>query len=213
MNTRVCKHCKAEFDISDKPKGWMANHSRWCDHNPKRKEYASNTSAVSAMRKAKSESGATNQYTKARLEGREPPSMTDETKSKIGKHSKARKHTEETKQVIREKALASNHRRLKRNIIEYKGVLLDSTWELELAIRLDRLSVEWIRPDPIPWVDEEGVTHNYFPDFYLPEYDIYLDPKNPHAINVQKKKLNILKQQYNNILILGSLEECKTYSP
>ena len=35
----ICKHCKQTFEISTKSKGWMANHSRWCTFNPKRKEY------------------------------------------------------------------------------------------------------------------------------------------------------------------------------
>ena len=39
MNIRKCKHCNVEFDISDKPSGWMANHSRWCNENPKRQDY------------------------------------------------------------------------------------------------------------------------------------------------------------------------------
>lgn len=33
-----CKHCNISFDLSDKPKGWMANHVRWCEHNPSRKK-------------------------------------------------------------------------------------------------------------------------------------------------------------------------------
>ena len=33
---KICKHCKMEFEIENKPKGWFANHSRWCDKNPKR---------------------------------------------------------------------------------------------------------------------------------------------------------------------------------
>lgn len=29
----------------------------------------------------------------------------------------------------------------------------------------------------------DGKQHRYTPDFYLPEYDIYLDPKNDYLIN------------------------------
>jgi hypothetical protein len=36
---KTCKHCKESFDILDKPKGWMANHVRWCHKNPPREAY------------------------------------------------------------------------------------------------------------------------------------------------------------------------------
>jgi len=212
MNIRKCKHCKTEFDISDKPSGWMANHSRWCDKNPKRKEYADalGRNNVEAMNEARRQSGRTNQYTVARLDGKEVPEspMKGKPGTFLGK-----KHTKETKQLLREKALASPHRRLKKGTVEYKGILLDSSWELELAKRLDELKIKWVRPDPIPWIDEEGVTHNYFPDFYLEDYDLFLDPKNPQAVKVQKKKLDRLLTQYKNIVIIESIEQCKKFCP
>jgi hypothetical protein len=211
MNIRVCKHCKNEFDIADKPSGWMANHSRWCDENPKKSEYKKGSlKAIEAMNAARKKNGYHNHYTKAKLEGREIPEspMKGKPGTFLGKT-----HTEETKQILSEKALASSHRRLKKNTIEYKGILLDSSWELELAKRLDELKIKWVRPDPIPWVDEYGVTHNYFPDFYLEDYDLFLDPKNPQAVKVQMKKLNCLLTQYPNIIIIESLDECKQYKP
>ena len=212
MNIRVCKHCKKEFDISNKPIGWMGNHSRWCDENPKLQEYVDKlkkNNNIGAMNIARKKSGIHNQYVKARMEGREIPEnpMKDKPGSFLGKS-----HAEETKQHLREKALASPHRRLKKGTILYKGVLLDSSWELELAKRLDELKIKWIRPGPIPWIDEKGVTHNYFPDFYLEDYDLFLDPKNPQAIKTQKKKLDCLLTQYPNIVIIDSLDKCKQYS-
>ena len=210
----ICKHCKKEFD-----KKSIANHSRWCDFNPKRKEYADalkgrikGRNNVELMNEARKKSGIHNQFEKARIEGRDIPKHSDETKEKIRASSTGRKHTEETKQHLREKALASPHRRLKKGVVEYKGILLDSSWELELAKRLDELEIKWVRPDPIPWVDEEGVTRNYFPDFYLEDYDLFLDPKNPQAIKVQKKKLDCLLTQYKNIVIIDTIEKCKQYS-
>ena len=87
-------------------------------------------------------------------------------------------------------------------------VLLDSSWEERLAKLLDNKNIEWIRPkDTLKWVDKEGKSHNYFPDFYLPKYDVYLDPKNPQACRVQKEKLDIILEEYKNIIILHSEEE------
>lgn len=181
----------------------MANHSRWCDSNPKQLEYKSNLSKTRAGITNKSIERRNKNISKAWSNGKY--NHVDH-RTFLGKT-----HSEESKQLIREKALASQHRRLRRNIIEYKGVLLDSTWELELAKRLDELEIKWIRPDPIPWKDDQGVVRNYFPDFYLTEHDLYIDPKNPHAIKVQRKKIKCLLSQYKNIVIIGSLKECKEF--
>lgn len=207
---RVCKHCKSEFDISSRPSGWMANHSRWCDQNPKRNEYRTGSMrAVLAMNAKRKETGITNQYTKAKIEGSKVP----ESKLKgLPGFFLGKTHSEETKLKQKNKALASPHRRLRRKMIEYKGIMLDSTWELELAKRLDTLNINWIRPEPIKWIDGENIQHNYFADFYLEDYNVYLDPKNPHAVRVQKEKLKYLLSQHKNIIIIQTLEECKNFS-
>lgn len=213
MNNRLCKHCKKEFNIFEKPKGWMANHSRWCDYNPKRQDYVNkligNNSKIDLMNQSKKKTGFTNQFTKSKLESKPIPLGTQT--GKIGTFT-GKTHTKETKQLMRDKALSSNHRRLKKGVVYYNGVMLDSSWELALAKRLDDIKVEWIRPDPIKYLDDEGLTHNYFADFYLPKYDKYLDPKNPYAIKVQSKKINNLMDQYNNIEILDSLEKCINFN-
>ncbi len=128
-------------------------------------------------------------------------------------------HSPESKALMSQKALASKHRRLVRSIRKYTKkdgtiVTLDSSWEEILAMRLDEIGINWIRPKvPISYVMIDGRTHNYFPDFYLPDHDIYLDPKNPHAANVQKTKLDVIKKLMPNLKIILSLDECKTYMP
>lgn len=200
MKNGICKHCNETFDLSDKASGWMANHSRWCQKNPKRLLYSENL-----VKARNSKKNFNNQYTYGAV-------ISEETKEKQRLASTGRKHTEEAKQKIKEKALSSKHRRLRKGVVEYKGILLDSSWELALARRLDDIKINWIRPEPLEWIDENNLIHNYFPDFYLIDFDIYLDPKNPHAINVQKKKLDIILNQYKNILILDTLEKCKNYN-
>ena len=213
MHLRKCKHCQQDFDIENKPSGWMANHTRWCNSNPKRQEYIeklgkNGRNAVQLMLEAKRRSGKTNQYTKARVEGREPP-----VSPLIGISHPGTPHTEKTKQHLREKARLSKHRRLRKGTIVYSGVLLDSSWELALAIRLDDLNISWTRPDPVEYIDDEGLTRNYFPDFYLPDYDLYLDPKNKYAYETQKKKIDILLTTMKNLIIITTLDECKRFLP
>lgn len=203
-----CKHCGQEFNF--KTPSEKANHSRWCDKNPKRKEYAN---ALEKARNAKKEFG--NQFTKAKKEGI-VLKHSEETKEKIRKGNTGKKLSEETKEKLSKIALKQTHRRLKKNVIKYtkpngEVILLDSSWEEVLARRLDELEITWERPEPIKWVDKEGTEHNYFPDFYLNDYDVYLDPKNKHAFNVQKEKINILNKTYDNIIWIKTKEDCQNF--
>ena len=127
-------------------------------------------------------------------------------------------HTTESKEKIRQAALKSNHRRLCRSVRQYTKldgsiVQLDSSWEEMLAKRLDALLINWERPVPMKWVDKNGISRNYFPDFYLPDYNLYLDPKNPAAYKQQIEKVTWLKENVPNLIFLLTIEEIQTYAP
>lgn len=98
-------------------------------------------------------------------------------------------------------------------MIEYKGVMLDSSWELILAQKLDADGVKWLRPNPLLYEDKKGTKRHYFPDFYLPDFDVYLDPKNPAAFVSQQEKIDCLKEQITNLVFLHSVEEILKYKP
>lgn len=200
-----CKYCHLKFD-DDLSASLRANHSRWCEKNPKRDHYKK-TNNGSQLRTSEAVTKRIISIKKAHADGK----YKEANAKRIGKAGTP--HTEKTKQHLREKALASTHRRLRKKRIEYNGIWLDSTWEYELAKRLDELQIKWIRPNPIPWIDNNGIRHNYFPDFYIPLFDLFLDPKNPYARKVQKNKLESILTQYSNVVILMTLEECKTYLP
>jgi hypothetical protein len=197
-----CKYCNLEFEnLSASEK---ANHSRWCNLNPKRKYYAD-----SLVKVRECITDRKNQYSYGAL-------CSEETRKKLSIAGSGRRHTEETKQIIREKALASKHRRVLRSTREYiktdgSVVLLDSSWEEALAIRLDFLNIDWIRPDSIEWIDDNGKSHNYFPDFYLTEYDIYLDPKNDQVYRITLDKIEKITKLLPNLKILRTLDECKNF--
>jgi hypothetical protein len=74
----------------------------------------------------------------------------------------------------------------------YKNIWLDSNWELKLAKWLDNNNIEWIRPKCIPY-HLDGKNKNYFPDFYLPRYDLYIDPKNPYRMKIDLPKMQIIE--------------------
>lgn len=76
------------------------------------------------------------------------------------------------------------------------NVCLQSTYELECAKILDRLKINWIRPKSIKY----DTTRRYFPDFYLVDYDIYLDPKNDFLARKDQEKIQKVSDQ-NNIRV------------
>lgn len=67
--------------------------------------------------------------------------------------------------------------------IVYKGIKLDSRYELEVAKSLDENNIRWERPKPLLYKRDDGKDHRYYPDFYLPDFNIYLDPKNDFLLN------------------------------
>ena len=189
-----CKHCDNIITNSI--------HVRWCKLNP---NLDNNKKTFSEKIKI----GASERVKKAHFEG----------KYKNAKYNRiGRKQTEVTKNKLREIALNSKHRRLLRSTRPYKHVngdivLLDSSWEEALAKRLDDQKINWVRPSiPIEWIDNNKKTHNYFPDFYLPDYNLYLDPKNPAVFKNQIEKIKILLNKMKNLIILKTLEECKQFT-
>lgn len=78
----------------------------------------------------------------------------------------------------------------------YKGLKFDSGWEVLMAKLLDKHNINWTVPNQsIEWIDDIGKSHKYFPDFYLPNYNVYLDPKNPHVVKLTQRKLDILSDK------------------
>lgn len=95
------------------------------------------------------------------------------------------------------------------NPYEDKEVLLESSWEIETAKYLIDNNVEWIRPKFIKWVDGTGKTRRYFPDFYLPKYNVYLDPKNPYCMKKDEEKMAMVTQ--SNTVIYGDIKIIKEW--
>jgi hypothetical protein len=111
-------------------------------------------------------------------------------------------HTEESKLKLRQAAMKNNlggHTSKLR--LSYKGVILQSSYEIEVAKSLDENSIKWNRPSPINWIDKNDIIHRYYPDFYLEDYDVYLDPKNDYLI---KKDLDKIKRvcEQNNVRVI-----------
>ena len=88
-------------------------------------------------------------------------------------------------------------------------VLMDSTWEVMMAMRLDELEVNWER-DPkmkLEYRTRGGRKRNYIPDFYLPDLDIYIEVKGYWTDAAKHKMKDIIKRNPGKICILESLIE------
>lgn len=97
----------------------------------------------------------------------------------------------------------------------YKGIWLDSTWELALAERLDELNVQWERDvskHKFAYVDQQGNQRTYFPDFYIPNLNLYIEVKGYWTAETKFKMSAVKnKHEYLNLLVLESLKEIQTF--
>ena len=59
----------------------------------------------------------------------------------------------------------------------YKDQLMHSSWELEVAMWFDDQNIKWSRTTPGFKYEWNNSIRTYFPDFYLPEYDVYVEVK------------------------------------
>lgn len=96
---------------------------------------------------------------------------------------------------------------------EYGGVLMDSTWEVNLAEWLDARNEPWTRDRSIHfrWTDDQGSKRKYFPDFYLPRLDLYVDTKNKYLMKVDATKLRRIRTENSIRLVTGGLEHIKRF--
>jgi len=78
-----------------------------------------------------------------------------------------------------------------------EDIWLDSSWEKEIAELLDNLNIRWERPNPINWIDNSNIERLYYPDFFLNDYGVYLDPKNPFCMEKDKEKMNFVEKIIN----------------
>lgn len=98
----------------------------------------------------------------------------------------------------------NNVKKVKINYMMSNGtsIKLDSSWELEVATYLDKNHINWARPKNILyWFDDSGKKRKYTPDFFLENYNLYLDVKNPLKIKQDKRKIEILQSSYPLIVL------------
>jgi hypothetical protein len=86
-------------------------------------------------------------------------------------------------------------------IFEYNGFKLKGNWELKVAKLLDENNIKWtniIEPFPYFWNNN---WHLYFPDFYLPDFDVYIEVK-----GFQRERDLMKWKSVNKLIILKKKE-------
>lgn len=88
-------------------------------------------------------------------------------------------------------------------------VKMDSTWEVAMALRLDELGIRWMRNDKmfLPYLSARGRKRKYIPDFYLPDYDLYVEVKGYFTDAARHKMKSVLEINDVRLIILESLAE------
>jgi len=127
------------------------------------------------------------------------------------KKRKGHKVSEETKRKLHDIAMENHYVPPQRNPTEYNGILWDSMWEVYLAQRLDVLGVRYDRPtEGLPYIGQDGREHNYYPDFWLPDYNTYIEVKNMFLFENDPKNL-ILRKTRNDIIWVTSESQCRNF--
>lgn len=188
----TCQYCNKIC----KNKNSKTNHERFCVQNPNKVEHPRGMLGKSSNKKGKTK------YNDSSLM-KQSITMKERIISGEVIGWTGRKHKEETKQKLSIIACErlEKHSKYSKNV-EYKpGIILESSFEVLLAELLDGMLIEWqkVRTGYI-W-DDGGKIRRYVPDFYLPKYDIFLDPKNDYLIKKDKKKIESA-QKLNNIKVI-----------
>ena len=86
------------------------------------------------------------------------------------------------------------------------GQKVQGTWERNVALKFEELSIEWVKlktHNDILKYEVDGKIKSYTPDFYLPFYNVYLELKGYWWGN-DREKMNIVLAQHKdkNILVI-----------
>ena len=168
-----------------KNKNSYSNHKRLCKNNPNRQHTWLEENPLKG-RPLKGHVG-TNQFIKARQLNKPIPKVSEETRKKLSVAQTGRVHSEETKRKISEsvkravllnpESYSSNNVSGRVKMYEYNGMKFKGKWELLVAEKLFNENIKYtniVSPIDYEW---NGSIHKYFPDFYLEEYDLYIEVK------------------------------------
>ena len=128
---------------------------------------------------------------------------------KNGPGFKGKKHTRESREKI-SKALSVNNKGGRCKWYDVSGQKVQGTWERDIATKLDELHIKWTKlktnKDTLRYELDKKL-RSYTPDFYLEEYNLFLEIKGFWWGN-DKNKMQAVMDQHpeKNIKIIEKLE-------
>lgn len=199
-----CKYCGKEC----KNLNSLRQHEVRCKQNPNRIDLSYIKPGHSAGHKG------TNQFIKSKELGLPKPIITDDTKQKLSKVWKGRKHSEETKQKLSKSMKLAvekypnsyNASNVNGRVKHYNinGFRIDGKWELYVAEFLTLLNIDWVKPTSGFKYEWDNSIHLYYPDFYLPKHNLYIEVK-----GYERDKDLAKYKSVNNLIVLKKKEICE----
>lgn len=115
------------------------------------------------------------------------------------RHSKASRENFKNPTFVSKHRTYSGYRSAKSDY--YKGILFRSSWEIKIATQLDLMGFKWEYEKEyfsLPSLDNRG----YIPDFYLPEYDLYLEVKGWYNDYAQAQHKAFIQDHQKRIILI-----------
>lgn len=186
----------------------LKNHERLCKENPDRQILVSNFIKWNEYRAGKHLQKMSNQYIKAKETG-DIYLVSDETRKKLSDAAKERVYTKEHREKLSKKmkevakdnpnySFAKN-KYFKKEIIN--GFRMDSSWESIFANYLNKNNIKWIKNKKSFKYIFENEEHSYYPDFYLEDFNLYVEIKGQET-EKDKAKYKVV----DNLLVLKAKE-------
>lgn len=95
----------------------------------------------------------------------------------------------------------------------YNNIWMDSSWEILFAKKLDSLNIKWVKDRSFCfYYIINDIKRKYFPDFYLPDYNTYIEIKGfwtPE--NIEKMQL-VRTQNTFKIKYIESVKEIENFT-
>lgn len=167
-----CKYCGRKSPT----KQGNTCHESYCSKNPNKdpNRHGWNKGLTKETDERVKRCGET--YTKNCKEGKFSgwlKGKTKETDERLAKLSKS--VSEKVKKKVAEGTWHNSFS--KSRTIEYKGIKFLGSWEVNFAKYLDSKNIKWERCKEQFDYYFENINHKYTPDFYLPDYDLYIEIK------------------------------------
>jgi predicted nuclease of restriction endonuclease-like RecB superfamily len=120
-----------------------------------------------------------------------------------------KKHSTETKQKISEK-LSINNKGGRAKWYDVAGQMVQGTWERDLASKFEQLNIRWLKlktnKHTLKYEMNDRV-RSYTPDFYLPDYEVFVEVKGFWWGNDKEKMKTVLNSHPDKTIMIVEKEE------